>query len=173
MTTEPIASEFYWLPCKEQRFFTRIQENELEQGMTILYKPVMTKQEEIEVIQNTIRQLQENVERLKSESPEDKFKRLLQCTKMHETKESILIEKKVDAFRKALWVAEVLNRKGDSKYDGFYTPYLIDGKPSYICSGSGTEMMIPNFKLREVAVTLFDYLTDDEIELLYGQRIER
>jgi len=76
MTTEPIASEFYWLPCKEQRFFTRIQENELEQGMTILYKPVMTKQEEIEDIQNTIRQLQENVERLKSESPEDKFKKV-------------------------------------------------------------------------------------------------
>lgn len=64
------------------------------------------------------------------------------------------------------WKPNVVNR-------WFYYPCMYNGKVSSMQCQDSENYPMPMFITREYAIASFSYLTDEEIELIYNQKIQR
>lgn len=112
---------------------------------------------------------------INSDSPAFKFRKLELNSKFHETKESQLINETAEAYKKLLKIANYLNIKSNLfRINSAYVSAAIDYKshqPTHV--ECGALALKPLFLHYDDAEKSFDYLTDKEIELLYGVKINR
>jgi hypothetical protein len=85
--------------------------------------------------------------------------------------------KMAEVFSRLLIIADHLNGipswKPNIVNRWFYYPCMYNGKVAAFQCQDSENYPLPMFITREYAIASFSYLTDEEIELLYNQKIQR
>lgn len=149
--------------------------NKAGQGETRFYIPyeqfiMESKEQQLQKIYNEIEILTEKLNKLKEKSPEEKYRELELNFKFYETTNSVFIGYNKTTFEKLAYIALHFNSICDDT-GTWYEPQLnSDGTAS--CRTSNRSMGV-KFNKAEMAISAFDFLTDREIELMFGRCINR